>query len=405
MNNKKTIIFPCLIPGLAVIRSLGRKGVPIIALHHQNIEMAQVSKYVRQRILVPDLQTSEDEFISFLLDKGKDWKGSLLFPCGEFELVAISKHKHELQSAYVVAAPDWDLVEKVIVKKHTYQIAEKLGIPSPKTMVPNSIDDIERFKNDIDYPCLVKPCEAHKFYEVFGCKMFEVKNEEQLYTSFNRASDAGLEVMIQELIPGDDTCGVNYNSYFWEGSPIAEFTAEKVRIHPPKFGSPRVLLSKWIPEIIEPGRTLLKELGLSGFSCTEFKRDIRDGVYKFMEVNARTNLSGSLAVKCGINFPWIMYRHLMYNEIPPFGKQKMGIYWIDIVKDVMHLIMSRNIEHFTMRQYVKPYLKKKKIYAIFSWKDPMPFIVSMRDIVTKAFTKAREGLRRHCKYLNPRYGK
>jgi len=95
----------------------------------------------------------------------------------------------------------------------------------------------------------------------------------------------------------------------------------------------------------------------------------------------------------------------MYNEIPPFGEQKMGIYWIDIVKDVMHLIMSRNIENFTTRQYVKPYLKKKKIYAIFSWKDPMPFIALMRYIIGKGFSKVLKGLRRHCKYLNPRYGK
>ena len=100
--------------------------------------------------------------------------------------------------------------------------------------------------------------------------MFEVKNDEHLYTSFNRASEAGLEVMIQELIPGDDTYGVNYNSYFWDGSPVAEFTAEKVRVHPPKFGSPRVLLSKRIPEIIEPSRTILKELGFSGLFATVF---------------------------------------------------------------------------------------------------------------------------------------
>jgi len=46
MNNKKAIIVPCLIPGLAVIRSLGQKGVPITALHYQKSEMAQVLKYV-----------------------------------------------------------------------------------------------------------------------------------------------------------------------------------------------------------------------------------------------------------------------------------------------------------------------------------------------------------------------
>lgn len=403
MNNKTAIVIPCLVPGMAVIRSLGRKGVPVIALHYQNSEMAQASKYVRQRVWVPDVRTSEDEFISFLLDKAKEWKGSLLLPCGEFELAAISKHKSELQSAYVVAAPEWELAEKTTVKKHTYRLAEKLGIPSPKTMVPESTDDIDKFKSDISYPCLIKPCEAHKFYEIFGCKMFQVDNEEQLYTSFNKTSQAGLEVMIQELIPGDDTCGVNYNSYFVNGAPVAEFTAEKVRIHPPKFGSPRVLLSKWIPEIIEPGRALLKELGFYGFSCSEFKRDIRDGVYKFMEINSRSNLSGSLAVKCGIDFPWIIYRHLLYNEIPPIGKQEMGVYWIDITKDLMHLVVSRKIEHFTFKQYLGPYLhkRKKKIYAIFSWGDLMPFITLMCYSAGKVFSKMRDVLRRQCKRLIP----
>jgi len=63
-----------------------------------------------------------------------------------------------------------------------------------------------------------------------------------------------------------------------------------------------VIVSQKIPEIIEPGRKLLAALNYEGFSCVEFKKDQRDQVYKLMEINARPNLSGALAVRAGINF-------------------------------------------------------------------------------------------------------
>ena len=39
-------------------------------------------------------------------------------------------------------------------------------------------------------------------------------------------------LMVQEIIPGDASEGVNYNSYCAGGEAIAEFTSEKVRIDP-----------------------------------------------------------------------------------------------------------------------------------------------------------------------------
>jgi len=122
-------------------------------------------------------------------------------------------------------------------------------------------------------------------------KMAEVDNPGQMIDAYRYATEAGCEVLLQEIIPGDDMNGVNYNSYFWEGRPLAEFTAKKVRGGPPGFGSPRVAISKHVPEVMEPGRRILQAMRFYGYSCTEFKRDARDGVYKLMEVNGRHNLS------------------------------------------------------------------------------------------------------------------
>jgi D-aspartate ligase len=141
---------------------------------------------------------------------------------------------------------------------------------------------------------------------------------------------------VQELIPGDEQCGAVYNSYFWNGEPLVEFTSRKIRNSPPETGSPSVVVSEWIPEVAEQGRRLLRAARFSGYSCTEFKRDPRDGQYKVMEVNARHNLSSLLATRCGLNFPWMQYRHLVDGIVPVQRDYQQGIYWVDVTRDLQN---------------------------------------------------------------------
>jgi len=370
---KKALIIYTHIVGLAVIRALGRMNVPVYALHYSKNEMGLFSKYVKQRLPVPDPRQSEDDFISTLLDLSREFEGSLLIPTDDYTVVVLSKNKELLQSRYVVAVEDWSIVRRLIEKHYTYEAARELGIPSPMTFTASSLGDITAVLEKISYPCLIKPCEGHTFFDHFKVKMFRVENEEELFSRYRLIEPLGFEVMIQELIPGDDTQGVNYNSYFVAGTPIAEFTARKVRLEPPFLGSPRVIVSKAIPEIVEHGRLLLRNMNYSGFSCMEFKKDARSGVYKLMEVNCRNNLSGHLAVNCGINFPWIMYRHLMYGEINSAEDFKENVYWIDLDKDIFRFFVSRKEEKYTLKQYLQPYLGEK-VFAISSLSDPLPYL-------------------------------
>lgn len=383
---KKALIIYTHIVGLAVIRALGRMNVPVYALHYSRNEMGLYSKYVKQRIAVPDPRHNEADFISRLLDLAREFEGSLLVPTDDYTVVVLSKNKELLQSHYVVAVEDWPIVHRLIDKQYTYDAARSLGIPSPATFTASSLDDITAVRDEISYPCLIKPCEGHTFFDHFKVKMFRVENEAELFARYRQIEPLGFEVMIQELIPGDDTQGVNYNSYFVNGAPVAEFTARKVRLEPPFLGSPRVIVSKVIPEIIEHGRLLLRSMNYSGFSCMEFKNDVGKGVYTLMEVNCRNNLSGSLAVACGINFPWIMYRHLMYGEVIGAGNFKENVYWIDLDKDILRFFISRKVEKYTLRQYLRPY-RGEKVFAISSLDDPLPYLKRMAYLLGLLFKK------------------
>ncbi len=370
---KKAIVLPAHVAGLGVIRSLGKMDVPVVAMHYEEREMGYVSKHVVQSIHVPHPVSQEADFIGCLIEHGHVCENGILIPTDDSTVSAISRNKEILEQYYIVAVPEWEIVRKIIIKKHTYEVAKSIGIPHPKTFVPRAVTEIAKIGEQLDFPCLVKPCEVHKFFDVFGRKMFRVENQDQLRIRFSQAHELGLEVMIQEMIPGDDRNGINYNSYFIGDKPVAEFTARKVRLDPPRFGSPRVLVSQKIPEIIETGRELLKALRFYGFSCTEFKKDERDGLYKLMEVNGRHNLTTTLAVACGINFPWIMYQHLWQNRVIIADDFKTNVYWIDITKDALHSVFSRDQERFSIHDYIKPYISPK-VFGVFSFGDPRPII-------------------------------
>jgi predicted ATP-grasp superfamily ATP-dependent carboligase len=284
-----------------------------------------------------------------------------------------------LASSFIVACSDWNVAQQFIDKALTYDIAEKAGIPIPKTISPRSLTEAKECEEQIVYPCLVKPRQSHLFYEHFKKKSFVAANSEEMIAAFKRASEVGLEVSLQEIIPGSDSLVVNFNCYAIEGVTVAEFTAEHTRNGPPFFGSPRVALSKVIPEVFEPGRRLMKAMNYDGYACTEFKQDPRDGAYKLMEVNGRHNLSTLLAVGCGLNFPYIEYRHRVYGDIPSASNFRHGIYWTDFFRDVGFSVRHRRSEGYTLRQYIDPYLKHH-IDAIIDLKDPLPLLGRLQGL-------------------------
>ena len=366
--------------GLGVARALGMMGIPVVLFHHDKRDMAHKSKYVARSIRTVSPEHDEQGFIEELLAYGAREGGGILMPSSDESTVALAHHKESLAEHFTVACPDWSVVKRFIEKKHTYALASELGIPAPRTYSPTSCEEIREYARQLDMPCLVKPSQSHLFYTRFKRKMFPVDTVDELLEVYDKAANAGLEVMVQEYIPGDDCQGVNYNSYFWEGRSIVEFTARKVRNAPPYYGSPRVVISEQVPEIIAPGRKLLEAVGYSGFACTEFKKDTRDGIYKLMEVNPRHNLSTMLAVSCGINFPWIEYQHLVHGAFPTEADFQTNKYWIDITRDIGYGVRYLRQEKFSFKDYVRPYIGRH-VFAILDWKDPKPFLARCTQLL------------------------
>jgi predicted ATP-grasp superfamily ATP-dependent carboligase len=358
--------------GLGVVRALGRRGVPVFALHYKATDVAQRSRYATEAVAVSAPDRDESRFVDELLALGDRLGGGLLIPTADEAVVAVSRQYDALATRFTLACTPWEVTETFIEKRRTYALADAIGVACPRTIVPMCREDALAYAAGAAFPCLVKPSRGDQFVARFGVKMFLVADRHELVARYDLATAAGCEVVLQEFVGGPDDAGVNYNSYWGDGEPLVEFTAAKVRGGPPFVGSPRVLVSRRVPEVIEPGRAILKAMGFSGYACTEFKRDARDGRYKLMEVNGRHNLSTALAVRCGIDFPWLQYRHLAHGEVPAPAEFAEGVYWIDLLRDVGYSLTRFRAERYAVRNYVRPYLGRP-VYAIPSWDDPAPF--------------------------------
>jgi len=369
--------------GLGVLRALRHLDIPRLLVSYDARDMGRSSRYITRLYDAPHPETEEQGFINFLLDLSKQWPDAVLLPASDAALAAVARNKPALSQYYRVGCTEWAIAEKFIDKKQTYLLAEAMGVPAPRTLVPYSEDQVLYYGRSVDFPCLVKPCQSHLYFDIFHRKMVMVHNLEQMLDAYRQARAAGVEVMLQELIPGDDTCGVNYNSYFWGGEPLVEFTARKVRNAPPELGSPCVAMSAETPEVLEPGRRILSAMGFYGYSCTEFKRDPRDGVYKLMEVNGRHNLSTLLAVYCGLNFPELHYRHLALGERPTQRAYRQGIYWIDLVRDLAYSLRRCFKQGYPLGGLLRPYYKEH-VFAILDVRDPRPFVRRVSGLVRDA---------------------
>ncbi len=365
------VVFSHII-GLPIIRTLGKEGIPIVAVHYQDNEFSQYSKYVSRRYKMTSPQIDEAKFIEELSSLSGNYKGALLVPADDSAVIPLSKYKNKLAAYFKVAVNDWEIANVCIEKQKTYELAEELSIPCPQTAFCNSLEHLPELSKEFSFPFLLKPSQSHLFFRLFKQKAFVINNDDDLLFYSGLLNKFNLSFVLQEIIPGPPSNGVNYNSYMINHVPVAEFTAQKIRIDPPFFGSPRVIVSRKIPEIIEPGRKLLAALNYEGFSCVEFKKDQRDQVYKLMEINARPNLSGALAVRAGINFPLIMYEHLVKGNILASNSFIENIYWIDLQKDLYRFFTSKKIEGISFSDYIRPY-KEKHIFAVLSLSDPGPF--------------------------------
>jgi D-aspartate ligase len=301
--------------GLAAIRSLGREGVPVLALDQRPWALGFKSRYALP-LIAPDPGTGEDAFVAFLASLGDALERPMpIFPTHDDGVNAIARGQGELGDRFRYPFPPWETLARIQNKRRQLEAAAAAGIDVPRTGHPDSATEAARLAEELGYPVLLKPAEPTDFKRRYRRQAFRCETREELDDAFERVEP--FEPMVQEVVPGGDDALYSLGSYLDRGGrPLGVFCGRKLRQTPPGVGTCRVGEAIWVDAVVDAGLRLLKALDYQGLSQVEFKRDTRDGRYKLMEVNPRLWQWHGLAGACGVDLPYVAYCDLL-GQRPP----------------------------------------------------------------------------------------
>jgi len=130
--------------GLALTRSLGRRGVRVVRVHPGKHELSLSSRYCWRAEDAPNVHESEEALQGFLLQLAQKYPGErVLLPASDDTAHFLGRHREALSGAYRVVAPSCETVETITDKRRQYEAAQSRGISIPETYFPRDLAAVE----------------------------------------------------------------------------------------------------------------------------------------------------------------------------------------------------------------------------------------------------------------------
>ena len=359
---------------LAVVRSLGRKGVQVTVGERTFLNTSFFSKYCARRLIYPSPRHAQDQFIEFFLEEIKKNRYDCLFPMEEETLLLLAKHHSEISQYTYLLSADLKKIEFVRDKGNLMQFAEKIGLPAPRTFYVSP--SLSLPLDSIPFPAVIKPRISSG-----SLGIVYVNKKEELIPSYQRVHERFPFPIIQEWIP--DGGGIyGFSALYDENSRVkAAFVHKKLRMYPVQGGASTLGEGVEHPQVMEMGLSLLKSLNWVGVGMAEFKVDPRDGIPKLMEVNPRFWGSLQLAIVSGVDFPYLILKMARRESFEPILHYAVGkrFRWL-LLGDFLHFF--KNPQRFHLHPSFFDFFDPNTCYDVVSRDDPLPFLGSVATLFT-----------------------
>ena len=382
---------------LDFLRSLARENISAVVVSTEPNDIASKSRHCRKLVLVrPYVETNDAHNLKVLAALGEEFSTKPILIYGEdINMLFISRNRDALHEHYHFVMPRQGLAEKFVNKTEFQTLAEKHGIPVPKTRFAHSYDELVSVSKQMTYPTFVKPAytmnwsfddpvlrKKYRGYK-FALRQFQTAEEMLEWCKDLPLGNGG--VLVQEFIPGSDREVFSFHGYFDERSqPLAYFVGRKIRTFPMHHGGSAFIETVDEPNVAKIAIESLQKVKFSGIVKIDMKRNPRDGSFKILEVNPRYTLWESLGALAGVNLCAVAFRHAR-GTLNGSVQNAYALHykWLFFKQDIRAFFTGYwRANEWTLRSYLNS-LRGKKIYQIWDWKDPLPFCYSAAQFWAK----------------------
>jgi predicted ATP-grasp superfamily ATP-dependent carboligase len=381
MSRKRSTYPPAVVTGtsvnaLSIIRSLGRRGVNVMAIDAGSGDYGAKSRYCEVRSCK---SLNGNALTDLIVDIGSTLdKKPVLFCTSDTAVLNVSNHRADIEKYYDFVLPPHHVIETLMSKRLFDDFAVANGFLVPRTLFTQDEDEARKAADKISYPCLIKPeYRDHSWSSLVSStdKVLLAESKKVLINYFKKYNISNRNLVIQEWIEGSDDdvyfCLLYVNRDF---EPLAVFTGRKIRQYPVLTGSTSFAESLWVPSIAKDSLRLVKTAGCKGLCSVEFKRSKKDQRFYITEPTvARSDTQEGISICSGMDIPFLAYLDAIGKNPKPLRQFKEGVKWINEPLEFYSIQSYLRNGEIKVKDCIASY-KGKRTYGLWALDDPLPFI-------------------------------
>src|SRR5262249_12454624 len=318
------------ITGLQTARLLAGRGVPVIGIaadpHHFACRTRACARVVAADTDGPALLDALERLAPALPAPG------VLVPCSDGAVLALSRGRERALRHYRLVLPDADVVEELVDKVRFLRLAQRIGLPIPRTYLIRDRAGARAAAEGLAYPAVVKPpMKSPAWQRATPAKAFKVGGADELLALHERYGAIAPVLIAQEWIEGGESELYSCNCYYGrQGRALATFVARKLRQWPPETGTSSLGEEVRNDAVLAATLRLFDAVGYRGLGYVELKRDARSGRHVVIEPNVgRPTGRSAIAEAGGVELLYTMYCDAAGLPLPDARVQRyVGARWI-----------------------------------------------------------------------------
>jgi predicted ATP-grasp superfamily ATP-dependent carboligase len=287
-----------------VVRSLGRRGIEVHVGDASPIAMSRFSRHAASFHRLPDFYVDPDGYIDALSAAVTATGARVLLPAHEDTRLVI-QHRHRFPPATRMAVPalaDWrDAEDKLLYVERL----RDTGVPVPRTVRLNDLEDVDRVAAEMVFPVVVKVRVGNsgKGVSVVPRRELLRKTVVALIDEYDLASER-LPVVQQHIVgPKFGFLGV-----FDQGRHVSSIVFEILRSKGSgNFGTSTFRVTVDDEQIRKHAIEAMAALNWHGVVDMDWVRG-GDGVARLIDINGRLGGATALTMAAEMDLPFAWYR-------------------------------------------------------------------------------------------------
>ncbi len=381
-SNKILVLDGRSLASLAIVRSLGSKGYEIHCGESFKNNLTSFSKYVKKKFEYPSPAKKPDEFIDWVLNLVKQEDYDLVLPVRDDTTLLLAKYQNVISEYTTLYTSDYEKIRKLNDKAETIKVARKADVPIPETYLPEETD-IGTIKKEVDYPVLIRPRIGSG---ARGIKY--ISSEDQFDSAYHHVKDNYADPIIQEYIShegGHYSIGTLFNR---SSENVATHVYLETKQYPinggPAVTAESVKKPPWTKNMLR----ILEELDWIGPAHMDVLYDETDDSPKLLEVNPRFWMSMNIAIKSGVDFPYLIYKLSQNEEISGFFNYEDDMKYRWVIPNELLWLLNTNQKIDGLKEVIN-FWERDVCYGTLSKDDPFPIIGAVEQGLNFFFEKEK----------------